>query len=127
VTHPFHVPAGATIRFGAPAYPLPEDARSKIGRGLSSIQGVIEAHLPLCQVVGAMTEPVQVLVVVFEQGTALQFPPSAVIDVVRTALPQGSHLDVWPVRHDDPLLATVRKANCCLFGGADSKQGQNSR
>jgi hypothetical protein len=114
----FHVPAGSTIRFGAPARPLAQDVREKLTRGLSSISGISEAHLPLCQVVESMPEPVHLLVVVFGRQTAVEPAMPEVFELVRSVLPEGNHLDIWAFVQGDVLLETVHKADCCLFRSA---------
>lgn len=115
MAQPFQIPAGTTIRFGAPARPLAEDIRNGIKSGLSSIAGVSEAHLPLCQVMGSMPEPAQVLVVVFKNRSTLEPAMPSLLQLVRNVIPQDSHLDIWPLVENDPLLDTIRKANCYLF------------
>jgi hypothetical protein len=119
---PFHVPAGATIRFGAPAHPLPADVREKITTGLFSIEGIAEAHLPLCQVLGTMPEPAQILVVVLKPSTSLESTMPSVMALVGAVLPKNMHLDIWPFVPNDSLLACVRKANCCLLKAAKPEQ-----
>lgn len=114
--HLFRVPAGTTVRFGAPARPLPEDTRNNIRAGLACIPGVVEAHLPLCQAVGLMAQPAQILVVVLtEEGAGLQSAIRSVTELVQMTIPSGQQLDVWPFATNDPLLDIVRRANCCLF------------
>jgi hypothetical protein len=110
----FHIPAGATIRFGSPANPLPGELRERITRGLAVIQGIVEAHLPLCQVVGTMPEPAQILVVVLKSEASMDSTMAAVMALVGATLPKDNHLDVWPFDSKDPLLTAIRK------GTADS-------
>jgi len=113
---PFHIPAGSTIRFGAPAHPLPEDVRHKIKDGLAAIHGIVEAHLPLCQVMGMMAEPAQILIIVVsDHCVASESVMQSVFDLVRFVIPPGQHLDVWPLGRGDSLLEAARKANCCLL------------
>lgn len=114
--HPFRLPAGTTVRFGATARPLPEDTRNNIRIGLASIPGVVEAHLPLCQAVGLMPQPAQILIVVLAQeGVDLESATRRVTELVQMTIPSGQHIDVWPFAPNDPLLDIVRKTNCCLF------------
>ena len=111
----FHIPAGSRIPFGVPAQPLPEGVRERVARGLSSIPGILEAHLPMCHVFGTMPEPAQVLVVVFGRGADPNAAMPAIIELVGTCVPQDSHLDVWPLYRNDPLVYTIRKVGCRLL------------
>lgn len=112
---PFNIPAGTTIHFGAPADPLARTIQEEITRGLVSIPAVTEAHLPMCQALGIMPKPAQVLIVVLQPSASLETTMPVILAVVRAALPQDKHLDIWPFRPRDSLLKVVRTANCCLL------------
>ncbi len=109
------IPAGSEIRFGAPARPFSAELREKIAIGLSSISGILEVHLPMCHIPTTMPEPAHVLVVVFDRGTELNSVMPAVSKVVHACVPTGTHLDVLPLDHSNPLIDVVRKAKCSLF------------
>src|SRR5216684_1519732 len=115
---PFHIPAGTSIQIGAPTHPLPKESCEKIRQALSSIPGIMEVHLPMCQVLGKMPEPAHVLVVVFERGSDPNSSIPKVLDIVRSVIPERGYVDVWPLEPGSSLLGIVRKVNCCLFSGS---------
>ncbi len=109
------IPAGSRILIGAPAEPMPSALREKLANGLRDA-GVIEAHLPMVHVMGRTGEPAEILAVVVEAGPHSGAVVEKIGTVLRNVLPQGSYLDVWPLRPGHSLLKTIRKTNCCVLG-----------
>jgi hypothetical protein len=118
----FRIPAGSTIRVGVPARPIPAEIRDQIGKELFSISEVIEAHLPMCHVPEIMKEPAQILVVVLERKTDPSLVVPAILKLVEATLPEGIHLDVWPLDARNSLIGVIRKANCQLFNRATQQK-----
>jgi hypothetical protein len=115
---PFRIPAGTSIQIAAPNTPLPREVREKIRQALSSIPGIVEVHLPMCRVLGKMSEPAHVLVVVLEGGSDPNPTITTIVDTVRASVPDRGYLDVWPLETGNSLLSVVRKVNCCLFSSS---------
>lgn len=114
MTEKFRIPAGSRLRVGAPAEPLPIDVSGELARGLAAISPIIEAHLPLCQLLPGMHEPRMTLVVVFEEGTNQDASMPLVIDLVKSIVPPSTDIDVWPLGSENTILNTIRHANCLL-------------
>jgi hypothetical protein len=111
----FTVPAKSTVLLGAPARPMPTDRSDRIARMVASIDGIKEAHLPQCFVIGVMKGPAQVLVVVIEPGADHSAILNALDEGLTQILPAGEQIDVWPVSPDSSRLTNVRAARCTLF------------
>ena len=111
----FRIPAGSRLQVGAPATPLPHQTRDEMAKRLSSVPGVIEAHLPLCQIIPAMRNPALTLVVVLDQSSDKQTSITRILEIVRSLLPADRVLEVWPVGPESSVLRPVRDTNCCLF------------
>lgn len=113
------IPAGSKVLTGAPARTPSAKLVAVLTKAVSETRGVIEAHLPLCLIEGAMSEPALVLVV----GVRNVSSCDALIDDlqirINAALSQDEYLDVWPLNTDDSVLGAVRKARCQIFPPAD--------
>lgn len=112
---PLRIPAGTKVLLGAPAAPLPKRISDAIGEMASRIPKLIEAHLPQCFAVGAMNAPAQILVVVVDTKGSIGVVLEAVSRRLAKILPNGMHLDVWPIDVDHPSLTAVRNTDCRIF------------
>ena len=110
----FRIPAGSKIQLGRAKQPLPNSLREKLKHELSATEGVVEAHLPLCYVAEMMTKPAEVLVVVLDKQADLDATMLHIGEIIEKLMPRGSHLDVWPLSHNHPLLSTIRKLECSI-------------
>jgi hypothetical protein len=117
----FRVPAGSTVYSGKPANPLPPNIEQEISRGISAIEGIIEAQLPMCYVREIMPKPALVLVVVVDPAVGLDSLMAKTGRVIRNSLPKGTSLDIWPIEPKNSLLPFVRNAGCMLFARGSSK------
>lgn len=114
------IPAGAEVFMGAPAEPMRPSLSAALGRAVSKVPSIVEAHLPQCYVPGSIAPPAQVLVIVTTPGgedAALRGVESALAGI----LPEQLILDVWPLTPDHSLLPTVRAAGCQIAGPASSR------
>jgi hypothetical protein len=63
-----------------------------------------------------MEQPAQVLMIVLPTGSDLS---SSVMqnlsELIKSALPTGAHLDIWPLSEGSSLLSMVRRVNCRLL------------
>jgi hypothetical protein len=100
---------------GAPAQPMTKSTSDAIARLAVDTDGVSEAHLPQCFVVGVMEKPAQILVVVTVPGTNPDSILREIGDGLRTILPDGEFLDVWPVQSGNSMLNDVRGAGCEIY------------
>jgi hypothetical protein len=104
---PLSIPAGTAVLLGRPAQPMAVALSDSIAQMVRSIPGIREAYLPQCFVKGVVEPPAQVLVLVLDT-TDQQRVLDSVGEGLTRALPQGVHLDVWPMSDRDSLLGTVR-------------------
>jgi hypothetical protein len=70
--------------------------------------GIREAYLPQCYVKAIVEPPAQILVLVLDDAADHQSVLDSVGRGLSHALPEGMHLDVWPLSDGDSLLDTVR-------------------
>jgi hypothetical protein len=117
----FRIPAGSTVYVGKPANPLSQSVEQGMSRGLSALDGITEAHLPMCYVQGVMPLAAQVLVIVVDPAADLGALMVKAGEVVRHNLEKGKQLDIWPLGPRDSMLTMVRNAGCKLFGKQPSK------
>lgn len=116
------VPSGTQVMLGAPAQPLDASVVSTVGDLVSSIEGIAEAHLPQCFILGLMDAPEQVLVVVLEAGADRVDVLNQIGAGLPRVLPRGPDLQVWPVSEDDGLIGTVRGTGCQVCGATVSQR-----
>ena len=108
------IPAGTPLLIGAPARPMDSRISARRGALTASIDGIVEAHLPQMFAVNVMEEPAQVLVLLLR--------PDADVDEVleqlgiglSSVLPEGVHLDVWPIQTNHSMADDVRRAGCIV-------------
>ena len=112
---PFNVPAGAQILLGAPAKPMPPSDADAIASLVARVDGVQEAHLPQCFVVGVMESPAQILVVLLDTNYDASVALNRIGDGLTDILSKGKHLDVWPVESGNSMLNDVRSAGCEIY------------
>jgi len=106
------VPSGSPVLLGAPARPLDAALARSVGSLATSIQGVKEAHLPECFLMGVMEAPAQVLVVVHVPEIGVKEIERELDEGLRRLLPPGMELDVWSIPYDHPLLQDIRSTGC---------------
>jgi type III secretion system (T3SS) SseB-like protein len=109
------IAARTKVLVGAPAAPMAQYISDAIGETISRVPGVIEAHLPQCFVPGVMEAPAQVLIIVVESRGSIAPALESLSGRLPKVLPEGMHLDVWPIESAHPSLAMVRGANCKVF------------
>ena len=90
---------------GAPAKPMAEVLRSSLVQAVAISESVREAYLPQCFVLGTMLGPSQVLVVVVENGMALEHVVAELSASLQDDLPE---IPLWVIENDDPLLPDIR-------------------
>src|SRR4051812_5695139 len=104
---PLTIPKETSVFLGRPAKPMPQPLSDAIGEMVRGIEGIREAYLPQCYVKDVVEPPAQILVLVLVDA-ADQSVLDAVGQGLSRVLPQGMHLDVWPLIDDHSLLDTVR-------------------
>ena len=109
---PFEIPEGTPVMLGAPTEPMDPSISDALGELTSSIEGIVEAHLPQCFVLGVMEKPAQILVVVIDQMVEPKIVFERIGEGLRRILPSGQSLDVWPMDKEHALLGNVRAAGC---------------
>ncbi len=86
---------------------MPQPLSDAIGEMVRGIPGIHEAYLPQCYVKDIVDPPAQILVLVLDNAD-----DRTVLDAVGQGLsgvlPQGVHLDVWPLSDGHSLLDTIR-------------------
>jgi hypothetical protein len=107
-------PPGTTVYLGSPANPTDPAVTKELGDLAGSFSAVQEAHLPQCWVKSLMQNAARILVVVFADGSE-KIEEAARAPGVSRILPRSSHLDVWFMTLSDPLLESVRRAQCKIF------------
>lgn len=75
------IPGGTTAYIGPPAKPIPKQVSGAIGKALSEIPEIVEAHLPMVYIKGHVDPPAQVLVVVVEENKPS--PHAKITEVLR--------------------------------------------
>jgi hypothetical protein len=105
------IPAGAQMLIGAPSKPMSRERSDAISRLVSSIEGIVEAHLPQCFAVG-MEKPGQILVVAIDPATDQRSVLKYLDDGLSRIIPPNEYLDVWPLAPNNELLNKVRPAAC---------------
>ena len=113
---PFDIPEGTNVMLGAPAKPMDPLISDALGELTSSIEGIVEAHLPQCFVLGVMDKPAQILVVVIDQTVERKIVFEQIGQGLSRILPSGQSLDVWPMDKKNSLLSNVRAAGCQIAG-----------
>jgi len=86
---------------------MPQGLSDAIGEMVRSISGIREAYLPQCYVKAIVEPPTQILVLVLDDA-ANQSVLDSVGQGLARVLPQGVHLDVWPLSDGHSLLDTIR-------------------
>lgn len=98
---------------GRAANPMPLPLSTSIGEMVRSIEGIREAYLPQCYVAGVVEPPAQILVLVLDDPSNPGVLEAIDKGLVRL-LPQGMHLDVWPLSYSNNLLGTIRETRTHL-------------
>ena len=111
----FRMPSVGEVLIGQPSKPDRALARSLAGL-LAAFPEVLEAHLPQCYAPEKMTNPAQVLMVVFSGPQGAQEVMPRVREGIARLLPRGAFLDVWPVTAPGAFLESVRGARCKILG-----------
>jgi len=113
---PFEISEGTNVMLGAPAKPMNPLISDALGELISSIEGIVEAHLPQCFALGIMDKPTQILVVVLDQTVERKIVFEHIGGGLSRILPSGQSLDVWPMNEENSLLGDIRAANCQIAG-----------
>jgi hypothetical protein len=109
-----NIPAGTALFIGAPARPMDNRISIAIGRLIDSIKGVAEAHLPQMFAVNVMEEPAQVLVLLLHRNANAEQVARELELGLPQILPEGAHLDVWPMPINHPMADDVRRTGCMI-------------
>ncbi len=122
---PLTISQGTSVYLGRPAKTLPKETSEAIGQMVRDIPGIREAYLPQCYVKAVVDPPAQILVIVLDDPA-----DQTILDAVGTGLerilPEGAHLDVWPLHLGHNLLPTLRETKMQLHGAtpmAEKKPG----
>ena len=107
------IPKDTTVYLGRPAKPIPQRLSDAIAEMVRGVVGVREAYLPQCYVKGIVEPPAQILVLVLDDP-ADQNLLDSVGQGLAGVLPQGMHLDVWPLTDGHSLLDTIRGTGMLL-------------
>ena len=108
------IPAGSAMFIGAPARPMDQRISIEIGKLTDSIDGIFEAHLPQLFVPEVMEEPAQVLVVILRQNANLKEIADELGSGLSRVLPEGAHLDLWPIPLGHQMVDDVRRTGCLI-------------
>jgi hypothetical protein len=112
---PLSIPKGSAVLLGKPAQPMPQALSDAIGKMVRGIAGIREAYLPQCYVAAVVEPPAQILVLVLDNTTDHQNVLDAVGQGLNCVLPQGMHLDVWPMTGHDGFLSTIRATQTHIY------------
>src|SRR5262245_162026 len=93
---PLTIPKDTSVYLGRPAKPMPQTLSDGSGEMVRGIPGIREAYLPQCYVKDIVEPPAQILVLVLDD-VADQSVLDLVGEGLSHVLPQGMHLDVWPL------------------------------
>lgn len=104
---PLTIPKDTSVFLGRPAKPMPQQLSDAIGEMVRGIVGIREAYLPQCYVKDIVEPPAQIMVLVLDNADD-QTVLDAVGQGLSRVLPQGVHLDVWPLSDGHSLLDTIR-------------------
>jgi hypothetical protein len=113
---PLTIPKDTSVYLGGPAKPMPQALSNAIGEMIRNIAGVREAYLPQCYVKSIVEPPAQILVLVLDDASDHQSVLNSVGEGLSRVLPQGVHLDVWPLSDGNSLLDTVRGTKTNIHG-----------
>jgi len=108
------IPAGTPLLIGAPARPMEGHISAGIGALTASIDGIVEAHLPQMFAVNVMEEPAQVLVLLLRPDAEVDEVIEQLGAALSGILPDGVHLDVWPIQTNHSMADDVRRAGCMV-------------
>jgi hypothetical protein len=110
------LPSGTTLLIGPPTGPqLGEATRSALAAALSSMAGLVEAHVPQLTAAGSNSPPRQVLFLVLEDDVRPDRVTQALEPRLSEILPQGVALDVLPLTLKHELLPAVRNAGSRIY------------
>ncbi len=110
------IEAGTRVLIAAPSNPMPAAQSAVIADALSKVPAVVEAHLPLLFVAGAMKEPAQVLVVVLARGADVERVMHEITCGLAQLLTEDSRLDVFPLAEGSEMIESVRAVGCQILG-----------
>ena len=114
---PLTISKGTSVYLGRPAKPMPQEVSAAIGKMVDGIPAVREAYLPQCYVKAVVEPATQILVLVMDDP-GNQTVLDAVGEGLSRVLPEGMHLDVWPLEPDHDLVATIRETKMPAGSGA---------
>lgn len=106
---------GTQVIIGKPINPMPPDRSYAITKLVSSIDGILEAHLPHCFIPGMTEKPAQVLVIILKSPDLGPRVFPRIGQGLGRIIPKGEGLDIIPLELDSPLMPLVRKAGCEIF------------
>jgi len=105
---PLSIPNGSAVLLGRSSKPMPKALSDAIGEMVRGNPGIREAYLPQCYLESVVEPPAQVLVLVLDKTADCQNVMDTVEQGFAHVLPEGIHLDVWPMSENNNLLSTVR-------------------
>jgi hypothetical protein len=107
--------AGTQVLIAAPSQPMARAQQAAIADALAKVPGVVEAHLPLLFVPGAMREQAQVLVVVLERGANVEASMHEITCALAQLLTEDARLDVFPLEEGSEMIKDVRAVGCQIL------------
>ena len=119
---PLTIQKDTSVFLGRPAKPMPQSLSDAIAAMVRGIDGIREAHLPQCFVKDVVEPPAQILVLVLDPDGDRPALLDAVGDGLARVLPQGVHLDVWPLSEGESLLSTVRGTRMQIHGASSPEK-----
>lgn len=111
----FRIPGGTAVQMGKPANPASSTIIQELASSLAAIEGVKEAHLPMCYAAGLMKEPSLVLILGLDEGTNAANVVATIEQVVQRVMPSSRILNVWPFPEGHQMLKLARTAGCQLL------------
>ena len=116
----FRIDRGREFFIGAPQDPqLTPKAKSALASAVSEVRGIQEAHVPQCLIPGVSERPAQVLVLILEPTANADTVMKALGPQLRTVVPSGVVLDVWPISLSNEMVLAVRAAGMEIFRASE--------
>ena len=108
------ISAGANVMIGLPAQPNQRLALN-LAELVASFSEVQAAHMPMVAEPKSLGKPALVLFLIFEPSCAYNEVVKQIGEKLAAHVGPGAYIDLWPMKHDDPLLYWVEKARSRIF------------
>jgi hypothetical protein len=113
---PLDITEDTNVIIGAPSKPMDPLITTALGELAGSVEGIVEAHLPQCFILGVMDKPAQILVVLIDPIVEREVVLQQIEEGLKKILPGGYSLDVWAMDKETSFLNSVRGTNCQIAG-----------